>query len=248
MVTFQNSKSAYYEMLQNIYDAIKCIIFETRYSANRFSGCTALKRRARKITAFRKADLLIQASLGILRLGSISRRDRISIMNLSSTTTAITFVAWRRLVFPSDSFFSSPFLHSSPLPLLLSLSFPPSSHTPLRFSPFVHLSVPLSLSLDRLLALFLSLSLSRVFAHSLSVLSPSLSSRRFRGRADPFATKNSATTRMTRRGGGVRVDNNSAQIRVAHSLLLRISTIDRARNQTFRKKMQRYRPRIATTE
>lgn len=82
-------------------------------------------------------DLLIQTSLEIL-LGTILRYDRILIVNLSSTTGTITFVAWRRLVFPSvflPLVSLLPSLHSLSLSLCLlsSLSFLTTIRLPLLF-------------------------------------------------------------------------------------------------------------------
>lgn len=108
-----------------------------------------LKRRAPEDIMFEKTDLLIQASLEI-HASSISHRDRILIMNLSSTTTAITFVVRRRLVFPSSPHlpFTLSFLPSCIAFLFFRLSFRLflSLHLPLDFffsftySPTLYLS------------------------------------------------------------------------------------------------------------
>lgn len=60
-----------------------------RHMCTKNAKCNTLKNREMQLNnnvAFWKTDLLIQASLGIL-VSSISHRDCILIMNLSSTTT-----------------------------------------------------------------------------------------------------------------------------------------------------------------
>lgn len=146
----------------------------------------------------READLLIQASLGILA-NSISHRDCILIVNLSSATT--TFV-WRRLVFPSNTHSSLPDVSHS-----FSLSFYSSKRLSLSLFSFISLS----------LCFLLSASLS--FTHallSLCPLSPSLSS--VGRRAGSFANKNNAKTRWRDRSA-------RTNIMTARDFILRLAPI-----------------------
>lgn len=162
--------------------------------------------------------------MGILA-ASISLGDRILFMNLSSTTTAITFVAWRRLVFSSNS-------PSSPhhIPSFFSLVLFPSILR-LATSPFAHLSILLRLPLDissSPLSLSLSLSHSRplfICLLSVSFLEP------VRGRAGPFATKNNARAKMTRQVG---THSGNDSLRIHSTVDFPGSLHDVARNSAMR--------------
>lgn len=136
--------------------------------------------------AFWKVNLLIQINLKILT-SSISRRDCILIMNLRRPQLRLH--SWHS----ADSF---PLLILS---LFFSFSLSTSPHysvsflLPLHFSPFIFLSFSVSSLLSITFSLFFS------FTHSLILYLSSRSLSRFE--EGPFATKNNARAKMTRRVG-----------------------------------------------
>lgn len=160
--------------------------------------CNTLKNREMQLNnnvAFWKTDLLIQASLGIL-VSSISHRDCILIMNLSSTTTMYIHS------YGADSF------SLLTLPLLLDIS--PS------LSFFLFTNMFLSFRSFLFLCFLLGFSFSHTLAHSLSVLSPSLSS--VGRRKGSFTNKNNAKTRWRDRSARI-------LIMTARDFILRLAPI-----------------------